>query len=189
MNGLTLPEGRRGQALAAGLGLVTLLGLWLGLLGPVLGWYQARQDELVQQRALAAHKQALAQAMPALQTALAHATPSAQSAALLAGNSDAIAGANLQSLLTDLAIQAGTSLDSAALVPAQPLGGLRQIGLRVSLTASWPAFVGLLTAVETTSPRLVVDGLTLTGAPAADGSATQLQAGFTVSAFRAAEGG
>ena len=64
--------------------------------------------------------QALAHEIPALRAAAAARGPDQGGAALLLqGDSDAIAGANLQSALQDLAAQSGTGLDSAALLPAQ----------------------------------------------------------------------
>lgn len=187
---LQLPDGRRGQILALGMGVAALLLLWAALLAPLLSWYQERAEELTQQRALAAHMQALAREIPTLRTAVAAQGPEQGGDVLLVnGNSDAIAGANLQSALQDLATQSGTSLDSAALAPVQPAGPLRKIGLQVSLTASWPALISFLSAIETASPRMIVDGLSLSNAgPQDDSAAPPVQASFTVSAFRAAEG-
>ncbi len=187
---LALPDGRRGQILALAMGLASLLLLWAALLAPLWGWYQQRADELAQQRALAARMQALAREIPALRSAVAAQGPDQGSATLLLeGNSDAIAGANLQSVLQDLATQSGTSLDSAALAPVQAQGPLRKIGMQVSLTASWPALINFLSAIETANPRMVVDGLSLSNAgPPVAGGAPPVQASFTVSAFRAAGG-
>jgi general secretion pathway protein M len=162
----TLPDGRRGQILALCIGLAALLLLWAALLAPLWGWYQERAGALAQQRVLAARMQALAREIPALRAAVAAQGPDQGGAALLLqGNSDAIAGANLQSALQDLATQSGTSLDSG------------------------PALISFLTAIETARPRMIVDGLSLsnTGPPDA-GGAPPVQATFTVSAFRAAGG-
>jgi general secretion pathway protein M len=187
---LVLPDGRRGQILALGIGLVALLLLWAALLAPLLGWYQQRADELARQRALAARMQALGREIPALRAAVSAQGPDDGSATLLLkGGSDAIAGANLQSALQDLASQSGTSLDSTALAPVQAQGPLRKIALQVSLTANWPALIRFLSAIETGSPRMIVDGLSLSNAGPPDaGGAPPVQASFTVSAFRAAEG-
>lgn len=186
---LSLPDGRRGQILALGIGLAGLMLLWLAVLGPLWGWYQQRAYELVQQRTLASRMQALARETPALRTAVAAQGPDQSSDMLLEGGTDAIAGANLQSALQDLAKQSGTGLDSAALAPVEAQGTLRKIGLQVSLTTNWSALIGFLAAIETASPRMVVDGLSLNnaGPPGTDG-APPVQASFTVSAFRAARG-
>ncbi|OYV32253.1 MAG: hypothetical protein B7Z80_27485 [Rhodospirillales bacterium 20-64-7] len=138
---------------------------------------------------MAARMASLAAEIPALRAAIAVQGPAAAGGALLPGGSDAIAGANLQTTLQALAAQAGTSLSSAALAPVQAQGALRRIGLQVSLSASWPAFIRFLAAIETADPRMVVDRLNLSdaGPLAADGAAP-VQASFTVSAFRAATG-
>ena len=47
-----LPEGRRGQALAVALVLILAAFLWLGVVTPLVGWYQTRSEELASQRAL-----------------------------------------------------------------------------------------------------------------------------------------
>jgi general secretion pathway protein M len=187
---LTLPDGRRGQLLALGIGLAALLLLWVALLAPLFGWYQERADELAQQRVLAVRMQALAREIPTLRAAVAAQDPGQGGPALLLqGDSDAIAGANLQSALQDLATRSGTSLDSAALAPVQAQGPLRKLGLQVSLTASWPALISFLASIETASPRMIVGGLSLSNAGPPDaGGAPPVQASFTVSAFRAAGG-
>lgn len=186
---LSLPDGRRGQMLALGIGLAGLLLLWLALLGPLWGWYRMRSQELAQQHALASHMQALSQEIPALRAALAAQGPAQGSGLLLSGSSDAIAGANLQSELQDLAGQSGASLDSVALAPVEASGSLRKIGLQVSLTTSWPALIHFLGAIETASPRMVVGGLNLSnaGPPGLNGE-PPIQASFTVSAFRTGGG-
>jgi general secretion pathway protein M len=183
---LALPEGRRGQVLAAGLGLAGLLVLWAGLLAPIFGWYESRAEALVAQRALAAHMQALAEAAPALRAALARQSRGGAEA-LLSGDSDAIAAANLQSMLQEIAAGSGAGLQSVAPVAVQPLGNLRKIGLLVSLSGDWPQFIAFLAAAETATPRMVVEDLALTTTALADpGGDIQLQASFTVSAFRPA---
>ncbi len=80
---------------------------------------------------------------------------------LLAGTSDAIAGANLQSALQLLAAEAGTSLDSVGMQPAKSVQALRLITAQVSLTAPWPVLVAFLRAVETAQPRMIVDSISL----------------------------
>lgn len=183
----SLPDGRRGQALALALAALGALLLWNLSAGPLLGWYAARQDELAQQRALAAHMQALGAEIPALRAAVnAAGGPQAGAEVLLSGDTDVIAGANLQSALQGLAAAAGTGLDSAALQPAQPAGGLRRISMQVSVTASWPVLVALLQAIGAAQPRMVVDALSITAPAPVAGQPQQLQANFTVTGFRAA---
>lgn len=183
----TLPDGRRGQALAIALTIIAAALLWLCTAGPLLSWYDARADRLVQQQQLAARMKNLSAEIPALRRAVGAAgLQSDDDQVLLAGSTDVIAGANLQSTLQTLASQAGTSLDSAALLPAQQAGTLRRISMQVSLTATWPVLIALLEAIGTSRPRMIVDQISLANTLATEPSQeTPLQANFSVTAFRA----
>jgi general secretion pathway protein M len=182
---LALPEGKTGQALAALIAALALAVLWVGIAAPLAGWYSARAGLLAAERQEIARGDALRQSLPALRAAAAAAAKQADAnGILLAGGSDAIAGANLQADLQGLAAQNGTSLDSIAMVPAQQTGAMRRIGVQVSITATWPVLIAFLGAIDSARPR-IVDQLTVTSPGPTD--ATQdasLQAGFTVAAYR-----
>ena len=183
---LTLPQGRRGQIFAVALTLMAAALLWLAAIGPLLGWYEDRAATLAQQQALAVRMAALSRAIPALRAAVSQAgLQAADQQLLLSGETDAIAGANLQAALQNLATQAGTSLDSAALLPVQPAGALRRIGMQVSVTASWPVLIALLQSIGTAQPRMVVGELSVNNQTVAGGPAQPMQAIFSVTGFRA----
>lgn len=184
---LTLPEGRQGQLVAGAMSLAGIIVLWFAIAGPILGWYEQRAAELSQQRHIAARMTAMSEEIPALRKAVSAAGLQDAGAQLLfPGNSDAVAGANLQTALQNLASNAGTSLDSSELLPAQPTGTLRQIGMQVSVTASWPVLVALLQAIGTARPRMIVNAVTLdNSADAGSGQAPVIAANFTVIGFRA----
>lgn len=187
MNALArnLPEGRQGQVLAVGGVLLLAALVWFELMAPCAGWYQSRQDALAAMRGEAAHMQALKAALPALRAAIQAGDADAGGRVLLAGDSDAIAGANLQAALNGLAGDAGTSLDSAETVATQTMGGLRRVGVAVTVSATWPTIVALLTAIESAQPRMVVDDLSVTADSQPDTRQdVTLQASFTVAAFR-----
>ncbi len=185
---INLPEGRQGQALAAAMTLLGLALFWFAAVSPLLGWYQSRAAELAQQQAIAAHMTALAADIPQLRMAVAAAKPLSQDQQiLLAGSTDAIAGANLQSALQNLAQQSGTSLDSSELMPVVSAGALRRIGIQVTVTATWPVLIAFLEAISTARPRMVVGQLSLMNSSQGDSSGdAPIQAGFAVSAFSAA---
>jgi len=184
---LSLPEGIAGQALAVAASIIVLIVIWLAVLTPLLGWYDGQSDALAASQLEAAHLQSLRASLPELrQEIAASATEAPAEDVLLQGDSDAIAGANLQATLNNLAIRAGTSLDSAESVPAEVSGGLRRIGVAVSLNTTWPALVAFLTAIDAASPRMVVDDLTVSADSEPDvPQDVSLQASFTVAAFRA----
>ena len=184
---LTLPEGRPGQLTAIGMTLAGILILWLAIAAPIIGWYQTRAAELAQDQKIAARMTALGQEIPALRKAVqAAGLQDASAQLLLPGNSDAVAGANLQSALQTLASDAGTSLDSSELVPAEPTGALRRIGMQVSVTAPWPVLIALLQAIGTARPRMIVNALSLdSSADTGSGEDPAIAANFTVTGFRA----
>lgn len=176
-----LPTGRAGQALAAGLLVLALAAMWLGVAAPALDWYAARSATLANRQALAARMAALIAAAPALQAA---AQPADPAHALLAGATDAIAEAALQQLVQDMTAQAGASLTSAEALPAAVAGGYRRLGLRVSVNGPWPVLVALFSAIERGSPRMLIDDLQLQpGLLLTPGARMPLDASFTVLAF------
>jgi general secretion pathway protein M len=185
--GLSLPEGRQGQLTAVGMTLAGIALLWFLIAAPIIGWYQTRADNLAQAQTVAARLIALEQQIPALRRAVGAAgLQDAGALLLLPGDSDAVAGANLQSALQTLAANAGTSLDSSELLPAQQTGALRRIGMQVSVTASYPVVIALLQAIATAQPRMIVNSLSLDNtADAVSGQEPTIEADFTVIGFRA----
>lgn len=183
---VNLPDGRRGQILAIALTLVALAMLWLCTAGPLLAWYDARSEQLAQQQQLAQRMQQLVTQIPALRQAVnAAGLQSDNDQILLAGGTDVIAGANLQSALQSMAAQAGTTLDSAALLPAAQAGNLRRISMQVSITTTWPVLIALLETIGTARPYMIVDQITLNNALQAEPSTeTPVAANFTVTGFR-----
>jgi general secretion pathway protein M len=185
-----LPEGRAGQALAIAVTIIVAAAIWLGVVMPLLGWYAGQSDALATAQLEAAHLQALQASLPELRRRIAEtAIQSSAAEVLLQGGSDAIAGANLQAALNTLATQAGASLDSTESIPAEASGGLRRIGVAVSLTATWPTLVAFLTAIDLASPRMIVSDLTVSADSEPDSRQdVSLQASFMVAAFRAGAG-
>lgn len=184
---LHLPDGRRGQMMALAVTVGSALLIWLAILSPLIGWYQARNAALAQKQALAVHMQMMEQQLPGLRRAVAHlGADDGTAVMLLPGRSDAIAGANLQSGLQALAAQAGTSLDSIGMQPATSRQALRLITAQVTLTARWTTLIGFLRAVETAQPRMIVDSISLnTASIPGSGQPSTLQATLSVTGFRA----
>lgn len=184
---LVLPEGRRGQMLALGITAIGLLLIWVAVILPLFSWYQARGALLAEKQALAAHLLHFETELPALRSAVTHlGTADTTAGMLLPGRSDAIAGANLQSNLQEIASAAGTSLDSAAMQTPKASGALRLISVQVSLTAPFQTLIDFLAATATAKPRLIINGITLTAidTPGQSGPPS-VQASLTVTGFRA----
>jgi general secretion pathway protein M len=186
MSTLALPTGRRGQALALALALVCLASLWLAICAPLLAWYQARQERLQDQAALAARMENLAASLPRLRAAAAPAGGVPAPATLLDDASDALAAARVQGVLEGLARRTNVTLASVQTLPPEPAGQATRIGLRIATAAPWSALVALLEAIETATPRLLVDDLQLRRLPFRNEAAeSPVDAALTVLAFRA----
>jgi hypothetical protein len=179
-----LPTGRNGQYLAAGLALLTLAVIWIGIVGPVLDWYGDRAATLDRLRARIARENALIAALPQLKIQ-AQAAAKTPTRAVLTGDSDAIAGAALQEQVQGMASAANANLTSIETLPGEQMNAYRRIGVRVELNAQLPVIVALLKAVEEAEPSLVVDDIHLTGTPVGPQNVQlPLDAAFTVYGFR-----
>jgi general secretion pathway protein M len=180
----TLPTGRNGQILAAALAVIALLIVWLGVVAPVLDWYDARANRIAELRGRAARETALIATLPALREAAAQAAKT-PARAVLNGATDSIAGAELQEQVQAMATAANAQLTSIETLPAEQMGSYRRIGVRVELNALLPVVVDLLKAIEEAEPSMMVDDMHLTSTPVGPVSVTlPLDAAFTVYAFR-----
>jgi general secretion pathway protein M len=183
-----LPDGLRGRVLAIVLTVTVLAALWFGVAQPLIDWHAEQAEALDSRRALAGRMASLVETLPAMRQEAAAARPAP--VALLEGATDAIAGAAMQGAVQALARTAGASLASIETLPAEPRGAWRRIGLRVSLTASWPVLVELMRAIEQGSPGMLIDELQLRGPPVlARSPGAPVQASFTILAFRAVGAG
>lgn len=104
----------------------------------------------------------------------------------LDGASDAIAAANLQNRIEELATSVGATIGSTESLPAEVHSGYRRVGLRYVLSGPYETLVKLLAKLEAATPPLVIDNLHIhgvlrrPGTPAASG----LDAGLDVFGFR-----
>jgi general secretion pathway protein M len=180
-----LPTGRNGRLLAAGL-LVVVLGLcWALIAGPLIGWYGEREQALEQRVSYADRMAAIAADLPLARREAASAREQAPPPnTILAGNSDPIAGASLESAIDSLAHDAGATLISTEALPAVQDGGFRRIGLHVTARASWTRLTQMLAAIERAEPRMSIGNLDIQAGPLG-GPEQLLDMSFAVSAFRA----
>jgi general secretion pathway protein M len=180
-----MPEGRWGRLLALVLLAATLGVLWFAVADPTLDWYAARAERLMERRSMLAHMTRIVATLPALQQESGKAGSAPPATALLDGETDAIAGAALQTVVQDLAAAAGVTLASSEALPGEQQGGFRRIGLRVTVHGGWPELIALLQAVDESPLRLLVDNLNLhaTAQPQRTGPAP-IEASFVVRGFR-----
>lgn len=151
---IALADGLRGRILA--LSLLALLPAMFALVcvPPVLGLYEARQDRVEERVQLAQRYRALAGALPALRKAEKTWRDRSGGDLLLAGSSDALAAAALQSALKDMADDAGAELSSSQSLPTRAADNFRRIGIRIVLTGNLESLVGVLRQIETARPLL-----------------------------------
>jgi general secretion pathway protein M len=181
----TLPEGLRGQLLALALTVTVLVGLWIGCVQPLMDWQAARTEALARRTEYLRHMTATAALLPELQRQL----PDQQTAVdeWVAGDSDAVAGATLQTMVQDMATAAGAELSSMEVLPVEPRGAYRRLGLRVETAAPWQVLIELQRAIAQATPRMLIDDLRLRAPTGASRTASEpVSATFTVVAFREA---
>jgi Tfp pilus assembly protein PilO len=182
-----LPTGRQGQLLALALLLVALGAIYLFAAAPLLELYAERSAAVENARLLVPRLKAAADELPGLRARAAElrATPSTHKVTL-EGSSDAIASANLQSHIAELAAAAGVTIGSTESLPTEMRGGYRRIGLRYALSGPYESLVKFLAKLDAATPPLVVDNLSIHGVMRRPGTpaASALDAGLDVYGFR-----
>lgn len=175
--------------MALALALIALALVYLSVAAPLVGLFAQRQQEIAARRALLLRLQAAAAELPGLRARLARLRAERRARTLtLAGATDAIASANLESRIDAVARSVGATIGSTEILPAEPRGPYRRIGLRLVLSGRYETLVNLLARIETVRPPLVVDNLQLHGPLMRPGmhKAATLDAGLDVYGLRAA---
>lgn len=164
MAALYLPTGMLGRVLALSI-LGALIGLaYLGTVSPLIDLYRTGETTLTERQLLVPRLARVAAEVPMLRARLAElqATGTTHDVAL-DGASDALASANLQSRIEQLATANGVTITSTEAIPAEDRGPYRRIGLRLTLGGKYEAIVKLLAAVEEAQPPIVVGNLQMHG--------------------------
>lgn len=182
-----MPTGRPGRLSALILLLISLAGFYLLAIDPLLDFYAQRQAVLEQRRMLFPHLKAAAEELPGLRARASELRAAANNRKVtVEGASDAIASANLQSRIEELASSVGATIGSTESLPGEMRSGYRRIGLRYVLSGPYETLVKLLSVLEGATPPLVVDNLHIHGVLRRPGTpaAAGLDAGLDVFAFR-----
>jgi hypothetical protein len=182
-----LPTGRQGQLLALALLLAALRAIYLFVAAPLLEFYAERAAAVENARMLVPRLKAAADELPGLRSRAAELRATASTHKVtLDGSSDAIASANLQSHIAELAASAGVTIGSTESLPAEVRGGYRRIGLRYALSGPYEVLVKFLAKLEAATPPLVIDNLQIHGVMRRPGTpaASALDAGLDVYGFR-----
>ena len=182
-----LPTGRQGQLLALALLLAALGVIYIFAASPLLEFYAERAAAVENARMLVPRLTAAADELPGLRARAAELRPAASTHKVTwEGSSDAIASANLQSHIAELAAAAGVTIGSTESLPAEMRGGHRRIGLRYALSGPYETLVKFLARLDAATPPLVVDNLSIHGVMRRPGTpaASALDAGLDVYGFR-----
>jgi general secretion pathway protein M len=160
-----MSTGRNGRLWALTLMLIAVASVYLVMVVPLMNLYAGRQSVLENRRILLPRLRAAAEELPGLRARASelHAAAGARKITL-EGASDAIASANLQSRIEELAASVGATISSAEDLSAEVRGGYRRIGLRYVLIGSYKTLVRLLAKPEAATPPLVIDNLHIQGA-------------------------
>ena len=183
----SLTSGYQGRLLALLLLLLALGVVYLVVAAPLLELYAGRAAVLENRRMLVPRLKAAADELPELRASVAElrATAGARKVTL-EGSSDAIASANLQSHIEELAASVGVTIGSTESLPVEVRGGYRAIGLRYTLSGPYETLVKLLAKLEAATPPLVIENLHIHGVLRRPGTpaASALDAGLDVFGFR-----
>ena len=183
----SLTTGYQGRLLALLLLLVVLGGVYLLVAAPILDLYAGRAAVIENRSMLVPRLKAAANELPELRARVAdlRATAGARKVTL-DGSSDAIASANLQNRIAELATSVGVTTGSTESLPAEVRGGYRHIGLRYTLSGPYENLVKLLAKLEAATPPLVIENLHIHGLLRRPGTpaASALDAGLDVFGFR-----
>lgn len=166
---------RRSAALALLFLLVAALGMLVWLPLHWIAWQDARlarlDEEIAElQRRLAEREEILAERR-LIERAL------AEPGLILRAATPALAAAELQGTVTTMVRERGGQIASVHVLEPVELGAFTEVGLRIVLEADMEGLVGLLHAVETSRPLVLVRRLELDAEdPPADGGPPRLRA-------------
>ena len=183
----SLTSGYQGRLLALLLLFVVLGAVYLVVAVPILDLYAGRAAVLENRRMLVPRLKAAADELPELRASVAKLRATAGARKMtLEGSSDAIASANLQSHIEELAASVGVTIGSTESLPVEVRGGYRAIGLRYTLSGPYETLVKLLAKLEAATPPLVIENLHIHGVLRRPGTpaASALDAGLDVFGFR-----
>lgn len=159
-----LPTGMPGRVLALAI-LCVLIGLiYVALVVPLTELYRSDEGAFADRQLLVSKLQHLAAEVPSLRARLTALQSSGRSNDItLDGASDALASANLQSRLEQLAAANGVTIASTEAIAGEDRGPYRRIGLRVAVNGDYEAVVKLLAAIQEATPQLIPANLQIHG--------------------------
>jgi hypothetical protein len=162
---IELPTGVRGRLVALSLPAILLLVLLLGVVMPLVDYWRGVEAEHAQlsnkaraYERLASRKDAITTQVQVLEDEL------TQAVDYLPQAEPAMAAAQVQADLGQLAERLGAVVRSTLTLPAKAEDGFTAVGFQLNVTGSMRSIRDILYEIETGHPRLVIDRLTMTPA-------------------------
>jgi hypothetical protein len=162
---MELPTGVRGRLLALSLPALLLLVVLLGIVMPLVDYWRSVEAEHTQlfnktraYERLASRKDAITRQVRVLEDEL------TQAVDYLPKAEPAMAAAQVQADLGQLAERLGAVVRSSLTLPAKAEDGFTAVGFQLNVTGSMRSIRDILYEIETGHPRLVIDRLTITPA-------------------------
>jgi hypothetical protein len=154
------PEFRR--ILAVLLLLVAMLGGHALLVEPLLSWHRLLDAAWRDGGARLAHAERLAATLPALRAALEGLSAAAEGpAAYVTAESETLAVAELQDVLTGILLGNGAELIGTRVLDTVDEGDFQRIGLRVTMSATLVPLQATLYQLEAHLPILIINDLSI----------------------------
>ncbi len=180
-----LPGRPASSILALSLFLPLAAIFYFACVSPLLELYGGREGRVEERVKLAQRYDALLRELPALRSAEKNWRDRSGGELLLSGSSDALAAAALQSMLKDLAADAGADLRSSESLPPAATDGFRKIGVRIVFGGDLKALAEVLRRIEIARPILSAGDFDIHDA-GGEGDGGQLSITLDVYGFRAA---
>jgi hypothetical protein len=140
--------------------LIALAGLAAALVVlPLTSHFGELRAEIARQRDLLARFEAFSANKGAAEDLAGRSQGALQSGIFLTGDTDALRAANLQALITEIALKQGVRLSSARALPPREQGGLRFIGVEAELESDMRQLKSLMLAFEAQRPFLFVQSV------------------------------
>lgn len=147
------------RTLAVGL-LIVVVGLAAALVVlPLTAHFGELRAEIARQRDLLARFESFSANKSAAENLAGRSQGALQSGIFLSGDTDALRAANLQALITEIAVKQGVRLSSARALPPRERDGLRFIGVEVELDSDMRQLQALMLTFEAQRPFLFVQSV------------------------------
>lgn len=145
---------------AAVLFLAVLFFLYVTLFHPIFRSYGEVNEKIDQNETLITRFETIAESQDDLKAHLDELTAQqSQSGVFLSGENDSLAAANLQELVNRTVLAEGGKLRSVQILPVDDSKDFVEIGVRLQMTATLPAFARILYAFESNQEFLFVENI------------------------------